>query len=372
MKKKILFLITTLNSGGAEKALVDIVNALPDNEYDITIQTIVDGGPLLKKLNRNIKYKQIFHSKSRIVAKLLNRIIKFFPKFIYKKYIKDGYDIEVAFLEGKPTRLLSYSTEEKSQTISWIHTDLEKYYDSGKDYLSFDDNKETYLKFDKIVCVSEDVKKAYLEKFNHTANNVYVLYNLIDSETIQKQASELFDYEKDVVVPIVMACGRLCEQKGFRRLIDVHSRLVQEGIAHKLWIVGDGPERKQLEGQIRNDRLEDSVKLWGFQDNPYKYMRRSDLFVCASIAEGYSTVVTEAVVLGIPILSVDVAGAKEPLNCPRCNMVVDNSEEALYEGLKFVLTNTEILKQYRNEQFEKFEHFEKEKLVRNIVEFFEV
>lgn len=372
MKKKVLFLITTLNNGGAEKALVDIVNALPESEYDITIQTIIDGGPQLNRVKNGINYKQIYNIKNKVLSKIINEIIKFFPRLIYKKYIKNGYDIEIAFLEGKPTKLISYSTENKSEKIAWIHTDLKEYYDSGKDYLTLSENKKSYAQFDKIACVSEDVKKAYIEKFNNSSENVQVIYNVVDSEAINRMSYETVVEENDETVPIVMACGRLCEQKGFKRLIDIHGRLIREEIAHKLWIVGDGPDRNKLENHIRISLLENTVKLWGFQNNPYKFMKKSDLFVCSSIAEGYSTVVTEAVLLGVPVLSVDVAGAKEPLSCPRCNMVVDNEDDALYEGLKFVLTNPQTLKQYQHEQFEKRNNFEKGKLIKNIIEFLEI
>lgn len=127
--KKIIFGITSLTLGGAEKVLVDLANKLSEN-YDITILTIYAKGEFEKKLNSNVKLKTIFdfqfNELSNIKKKITALKILFFKKYYYKKYIKGDYDIEIAFLEGPITRLFSVKNKD-TRKIAWIHNDISKF-----------------------------------------------------------------------------------------------------------------------------------------------------------------------------------------------------------------------------------------------------
>ncbi len=91
---------------------------------------------------------------------------------------------------------------------------------------------------------------------------------------------------------------------------------------------------------------DDSVVLTGFVDNPFKYVKNADLFVCSSHREGYSTAVTEALILGVPVISTEVSGAKE-LVSNGCGAVCANNEEALYNAIKQALKNENLLAEYK-------------------------
>ena len=131
--KKIIFGITSLTLGGAEKVLVDLANKLSEN-YDITILTIYAKGEFEKKLNSNVKLKTIFDFQFNELSNLKKKItalkILFFKKYYYKKYIKRDYDIEIAFLEGPITRLFSVKNK-NTRKIAWIHNDISKVYGKG-------------------------------------------------------------------------------------------------------------------------------------------------------------------------------------------------------------------------------------------------
>lgn len=160
----------------------------------------------------------------------------------------------------------------------------------------------------------------------------------------------------------LVTAGRLVPQKGYDRLIDVVGRLVKDGFIFELWILGEGTfeDTEKLKDQARNCGASDYIKFLGFQDNPYKYMTQCDLFVCSSRSEGYSTVVTEALILGIPVVSTRCAGTDELLGTcvfdhanedghfeeNEYGVITDNDSSSLYLGLKFLLSNPEKLNHY--------------------------
>ena len=123
-------------------------------------------------------------------------------------------------------------------------------------------------------------------------------------------------------------------------MLRVAHRLQEENVSFELWILGDGPERKNLSNYIDRHGMGAFVHIWGFLKNPYAYISKCDLFVCSSLAEGFSTAATEALVLGLPIVTTDCAGMKELLGDDSCGIIVDNNEDALYLGLKMLLNDS--------------------------------
>ena len=91
------------------------------------------------------------------------------------------------------------------------------------------------------------------------------------------------------------------------------------------------------------------MTLWGFQTNPYAYLKHCDLFVCSSVSEGYSTAVTEALILGLPVITTDCSGMNELLLNGKCGVITENSEDALYLGLKNILEHPDLLGYYKHQ-----------------------
>lgn len=368
--KKILFLIPTLRTGGAEKVLVDLVNALPKNKYEITLQTVIDDGPNKNRVLNHIKYKTIITNPGTLLAKiktvLLYKILS--PRFIYNQYIKGDYDIEVAFLEGIATKLIAHSTSAKSKKIAWVHTDLINMFGSNNVYKNLEENANCYEKFDRIACVSDMVKHSFISRFGELSNDVKTIYNLIPSKEILVKGKENIGvYNHDF--PILVSCGRFTKEKGFDRLLRIHKRLLDEGMKHYLWLIGDGILREEFEKYIEENELTKTVRLFGYQDNPYKYISKADLFVCSSISEGYSIVISEAVVLGVPVISTNVAGALEPIEHPRCYKVVDNNEESLYIELESILKNPTRMKTAKDFTMINTKYLNEEIQLQNIINF---
>ena len=341
---KILFLIGTLGVGGAERVLVDLVNSLDPTKYQITVQTLIDIGEKKETLLPHIRYRSIIRCKSSFLRDIATKILlKILPaRFTYHAFIKDSYDCEIAFLEGFPTKILACSDNPYGKKYAWVHTDLNAFPDSYRAYGSEEKEGKAYRKFDRVFCVSEGVKAAIQNKYALDNAMVDVVYNVMDDKAIRNRAKEASPF-LPAIRPYFISVGRLIELKGYERLLRVHCRLIREGLTHSLAIIGDGPLKAILSDYIEKNNLSETAFLLGYQDNPHKFVKEADLFICSSLAEGYSTAVGEAVLVGTPVLSTDVTGAREPVACPRCSMVIDNDEEALYQALKSLLLEPEGL-----------------------------
>jgi glycosyltransferase involved in cell wall biosynthesis len=372
-RKKLLFFITTLNGGGAERILVDLINNLNTDKFEITVQLLRYEGVYIDHLNQNIKLKAINKLRNNILKRILNYLLHYIipPAMIYRIFIKDDYDFEIAFLEGISTKILSYSTNTKAIKYAWIHTDLLKHYTFDKQFPKFSKHIDCYKRFDKIFCVAETVKSAFIEKFG-ISKNIELLYNFIDYTAVKNKAKfPLTDINVSGRFKIC-SIGRLVPIKGYLRLLEAFNRLILEKIDCELWLIGDGPEREAILQYIKENNLSNNVLMLGFKENPYKYMKQSNLFVCSSFAEGYSTSVCEALILGLPVVTTKCSGMIEILGNSEYGLIVENNLEGLYVGLKKVITNINIYELYKERAALRGQVlFNKKKRIENIERLFE-
>ena len=366
--KRVLIAIHTLQMGGVEKIVINLLKNIDKEKFDVTLLSIVNDGIYINEVKKipNIKYKYFFNSlfkKSRdntnspfnkITSKIMNIIwkyylfmIKYFPKYLYQKNIKEKYDIEISFLEGKVAKIIANSPNHDSKKMVWIHTDIENICRMNI-FKSLQEEIDCYNKFDKIVCVSSDVKNHFIHKTGIT-ENILIQTNPINSEEIIEKSKEkiLENLKKDGLV--LCAVGRLAYEKGFDRLLKIHKRLLSENIKNTVWIVGEGGERKRLEKYISANNLENTVDLIGYTSNPYKYIKNADIFVCSSRIEGLSSVVIEATILEKPIVTTMCSGMTDILGEDNENaMIVSNNTDDLYLGIKKMITDNELRRTYEN------------------------
>lgn len=344
--KKILFVVESLAGGGAEKVLITLIKYLDKSKYDVTILTVVNTGIYLKEVSQYCKvkymlpdYAQIKGNVAKIKYKLDYKWIYSQPtEKVYQKYISEKYDVEVAFVEGFATKLVAASSNGESSKICWLHIDMQKNPYADNYYSSIDEERETYMKYNHIVGVSESVKRAFEKKFS-LPNSVEVIYNPIDINEIEAKAAK-GTIEKPNRLCII-SIGRLEKQKGYDRLINALAALEKQKFDYTLWILGEGSEKSVLEQQIAEAKLCDKIFLLGFKENPYCWLNAADVFVCSSRAEGYSLVIAEAMILGKPVLSVDCAGPNELLNFGEYGKLVPNTDTDLYRMI-YELLNDEI------------------------------
>lgn len=372
MRIKVLFVIESLSGGGAEKVLSVLLKHIDKTKFDITLCTIVDTGIYTEEVKKYVRYTTIIGNpvQKTIWGKLWYQIkykcvYNLLPmKWVYQLFVPKNNDVEVAFVEGFTTKLMAASTNRKAKRIAWVHIDLKKFPWTKSIYQNQDKEKKSYRQFDTIVGVSNVVTTSIKEIYH--AKQATTLYNPIESDIIKKQA------ETPIMLPPkkqsirMVSIGRFVPQKAYDRLLRIVKRLHEEGYSIELWLLGDGEQRPMLENYIRENSLGSFVKLWGFHKNPYPYLKQADLFVCSSISEGYSTAVTEALIVGLPVVTTDCSGMNELLRDGRCGLITENNEGELYLGIKKCLDNPDILAQYRKEVMLRNKDFEINQLMSQI------
>lgn len=345
---KILFLIHDLGHGGAEKVLVNLVNHLDKTIFSVSVIALFGGGVNEQFLDADIRFKVVFPKNFRGNVHIMKL---FTPEQLHKYCVKDIYDIEVSYLEGPSARIVSGCQNPNTKLVSWIHVEQHSAKKAAHSFRSVNEASDCYNRFHETICVSDYVRKDFCEIFE-LKNPCSVLFNTVESEKILRLSTESVSQivrsnEQEV---LMIAVGSLKPSKGFTRLLRIINEFKKKKYHIKLYILGEGPERGRIEKYIKDNNLRKQVVLLGYQINPYKYVAKCDLFVCASYAEGFSTAVTEALIVGTPVCTVDVSGMKELLgDNNEYGIVTENDEYALYRGIKSLLDNTDRLSYYANQ-----------------------
>ena len=361
--KKLLFGITSLTIGGAERVLVDLANELCE-KFDITIFTIYPNGEFEKSLSPKIRLKSLYNKQYKELNKIEKVLVPLRvwlqQKSIYKKHIKSDYDVEIAFLEGAVTRLFSTKNNETTK-ITWIHNDISKVFGSSlKSKIKRNVDKKIYSKYDRLIFVSNDNVKKFEEVYNNTVPKE-VIYNYVNSDNVIAKAEEIPDTKFDENTINFVTVARLVEQKALDRLINIHTRLIKEGYKHNFYIIGDGPEKDKLEKLITDNQVQETFKLLGKRENPYPYIKQADYFCLLSHFEGYPMVVEEAKILNKQILITDTA-AREVVRDYNNSQIFENSEEGICSGLK------EIIESDRKENTNIEDNYDNKHIIEKIIE----
>ena len=360
--KKILFLIHDLGPGGAEKVLMNLVNNMDQSKFDITVMSLFDVGINRQFLAPHIHYRYCFKHMIRGNSHFMKLLT---PRQLHNWLIKERYDIEVSYLEGPSARIISGCPNPDTKIITWIHCMSKAQGNVTLGFRSYREAEHCYSRFSKIVCVAKTVEEGFRNVFPNLKNTT-VCYNTNDSLSIRKLAAE------PLILPEgfrMIGIGRLIPVKVFDRLIRIHARLQGEGYTVHTDILGEGALRAELERLAADLGVSDSVRFLGYQTNPYPYLAGSDLFVCCSLSEGFSTAATEALILGTPVITTLVSGMKEMLGeNNEYGIVTDNDEETLYQGIKKLLDNPDLLAHYKRQAAIRGGDFSTEKTVAAVEE----
>lgn len=361
---KILFLIHDLGHGGAEKVLVNLVNNMDPTKFDIHVTAIFGGGVNEQFLKPHVHYRAVF---PRAVPGNSHVMKMFSPRTLHKLFVKEHYDIEVAYLEGPSSRIISGCSDPDTKTVAWIHCTMKSDDELAHGFCSVNEAHNCYSRFDRGVFVSQGVLDAF-RRFC-PLKRMQVVYNTNESDLVLEKATESAELPGHGIRWCGM--GKLVELKGFDRMLRIQKRLLDEGYDTHFLALGEGPQRQELEAYVRENGLQKCVTFLGYQTNPYKFLSKCDLFVCASHSEGFSTAATEALIVGTPVCTVEVAGMKEMLGEQNeWGIITENNEEALYEGIKSLLGDPEKLAHYKEKAAERGRTFTMENTVRSAQEMF--
>ena len=361
--KKTLFLIHDLGQGGAEKVLVNLVNNMDRSKFDISVTALFGGGVNEQFFASDIHFRAVFPKEVPGNSKLMKLLT---PAQLHRMCVKEHYDIEVSYLEGPSARVISGCNDANTKLVSWIHVEQHTMERLSGSFRSEREARECYDRFDQTVCVSQYVHDDFCRILNFQ-KPCRVLYNTVESEKILAHADDTAPELMDDGKIRLMAVGTLKESKGYMRLLSIIKRLRDERYPVHLYILGIGPLQQEMERFIQANNLQETVALLGYQTNPYKYVSKCDLFVCASFAEGFSTAATEALIVGTPVCTVEVSGMKEMLGeHNEWGIVTENSEEALYQGIKDLLDHPDKLAHYKEKAIKRGKTFSTENTVRAV------
>jgi glycosyltransferase involved in cell wall biosynthesis len=324
MKSKIAFYIESMTVGGAEKVLLDLVNNLNSDKYEITVIALFKENVYKdydfhfeNGFNKNIKFITLINNKYKIWYYLFNYAqAKINPKILYKLLIKKNYD----------------------------------------------------SKFDKVIGVSYEVCATFKEIY--AGVNVECIHNVIDEKFILNKSLENCNVSIDDKGEInFITVGRFIEVKGYERLIYCIEKLISENYKIKLWMIGNGSDFNYIKSLVDKLNLEKNIIFLGHQNNPYSILKKMDLFICSSFFEGLSTVVIESIILNVPVLTTDCGGMYEIFGNYKCGIICKNSKKELYISIKYILDNPNCLENYKNEIKDRKSYFSIENRI-NQVEFF--
>lgn len=359
--KRILFLIHDLGQGGAEKVLVNLVNHMDRSQFDISVTVLFGGGINERFLASDIHFHAVFPKNVPGNSKLMKLLS---PSQLHRLCVREHYDIEVSYLEGPSARVISGCQDFDTKLISWIHVEQHTMRKLASSFRSEKEATWCYNRFEQTVCVSEFVKNDFCRILNFQ-KPCMVLYNTVESARIISESKEpALELLNDNTIRMV-AVGTLKKSKGYDRLLRIVEVLNNERLPIHLYILGDGPMRAELQSYVKNHNLKDVVTFLGYQTNPYKYIAKCDLFVCASYAEGFSTAATESLIVGTPVCTVEVSGMKEMLGQNNeFGIVVENDEIALCGAIRMLVTRKEQLKDYRRRAAERGKTFSTDNTVK--------
>lgn len=372
--KNILFFMETVDFGGAETVFTNIIKNINKSKFCIKVVTERDHELFTDEIKAAVPYDCFIKTERSAVRDFWNKIViklslVLSEKNIRKYFIRGNYDVEVAFCEGYSTKIIGNSGKKNCKKIAWVHTDVIKNPWSEKIFGSAEEEKKCYEKFDAIVCVAETMKESFIKKYG-MAEKVHVLYNPLDFESVIKKSAEKTDFNFGDGMKFVLA-GTFIKIKGFDRFVKVCKRLKDDGEHFSALIMGDGEEKENIKKIIAETNLGDTVKILDFQTNPYKYIAHSDVYVCSSYAEGYSTAVSESVALNVPVITTECSGMREIFGENECGIICENSEDGLYNAMKKVLNDPSLLKKFSAEEKKRANDFSLKKRMKTIEDFIE-
>lgn len=378
-KKKILIRIGSLRHGGAEKVLVTFLKNLPEDQYEIDLLLNLYSGKYLPEVPEWIhvlylnKGEMITTNRLQDLPKkafrvVYQKLLKTFPSLLYQFILKGKkYDIEFAAIHGMRDEILN-SPLKSSKKLIWIHNDLKK--TEFHNYTDLEFRK--FFGFDKIMVISEKIHKDFenLSETEAEKNKIVRIYNPLDTEEIITKSQDLGAKSQDFrnnPQPIFVSVGTVFPQKGFDRLLRVHKRLLDEGFKHQIQILGDGYDFENIKKLQQELGVTETSILFGFTDNPYPIVKNADFYILSSRYEGFPTVLFEAITLKKNIIATDVSGVREMLEEGKLGLIVENSDEGIFEGMKKALQNPENFKIYQDHLKNYHRRFNLENSVNEII-----
>lgn len=367
MKKKLIFITEALWIGGIESALVNLLNRIDYEKYDVTCLVLRGSLDLADRMppecrlivadrqhqvtfGEAYKYKRIYNLMEepqhatkfrRFIWKALCAFLRAPEARLYAAYVKKQLG------EEHFDTAIIYSDRVAETAVRAVNADkFLMFYHHGAMRREYHDTYG-YKKAEKIIAVSELLAEKLKKYRPQYAEKIIAVNNLIDIERIKRMSAE----EPETKFPKerfnIVSCGRLSEAKGMDIAASACGELVSAGFTNiRWWIVGGGPEEDALREQIAKLHLEEYVMLLGMRSNPYPYIRMADLYVQPSRFEGHCVTVMEARILAKPIIATKNA-AREQINDGCDGMLCDTDASSIAGGIRVLIEHSELREKFK-------------------------
>ena len=359
MKKKILFSCYGLGIGGIEKCLVNLVNALPVEQYDVDILLMNPEYDFRDQIRRPVRFLEMFDYIANVgdtLPEIRRRggvlrnpgltlrwcLFRLELKFGRKPWrwfrpLPERYDVAVAYSHNDLSPYYVIDKVKAGRKVFWYHNGA--YEQTGWRY---ERDRRCYPRFDYTVAVATECRALLQERFAFAPGSLILLLNICDADTIRDRAGAFIpDSFREGCFHIVTV-GRMTQEKGAPLALEACRMLRDWGFDVCWHWVGEGNQSGAIRAAISRNGLERHFILEGNQENPYPYIKNAHIYVQPSHYEAYSTTITEARVLCKPIITTDVGGMRDQLIPGESGLIVPIDAEAIAGAVKQLLEDAAL------------------------------
>lgn len=365
MKKKILFIVSDMESGGFQKSLVSLLQCFDYKKYDVDLLILSPKGifldqipkqvnlihldftssffePFPQCISKMIKEREYKNSIKRTYHFLLSRLDKSKAGIYMSKNIpriSKAYDVAIDY-NGQQILYYMVNKIKAKKKISYFHSDYKKW-----DYYKKADEKY-YPKVDYIVTISDICKHSLEEIFPDCKEKVRVIHNISSPKIIKKMADEKCEVVFDKEYINIIMVGRPSDVKGYDFAIEACKKLKEDNKKVKFYSIGTSNDIKKFKNMVKNLQLQDEFIFIGETNNPYKYMKQADIYIHPSRFEGKSVAIDEAKILAKPIILTNFTTAPDHIDNEVNGLIVNMNSDGLYEGIKKLINDNKLIKKF--------------------------
>ena len=371
MKKKIFVFSHAMEIGGAERALLGLLDSIDYSKYEVDLFLLRHSGELMSLIPKKVnllpeipQYSAIMKPMfsafkegqlkivfGRLCGKLkakrynskfsLNNsavAIEYSHKYTIRylpKINNKHYDVAISFLTPH------YIVDQKidaDKKIAWIHTDYSTI------NVDVESELNMWSKYDRIASISDDVTVTFLKKFPSLESKIVLMENVLSKAFIDEQA-EAFSVKSEMPDDSVnlLSIGRFCEAKNFDNVPEIASIIKSKGIDFKWYIIGFGADENLIKSKIAEYKMENTVIILGKKDNPYPYIKACDVYVQPSRYEGKAVTVREAQMLAKPVIITNYPTAHSQLQDGFDGLIVPLETDECVDAMVKALNDKKLL-----------------------------
>lgn len=369
MKKRLIFVMESMGSGGGERSLLTLLQLLDYEKYDVDLLLFNRSGLFMDMIPRQVRiidFEENYKNFSLPLSQSLKcyiskgKLLSAIQRIMYSKAVNANegstlyrdqlawkhmkktfkskltdYDAAIGYLEGKPNFFVADCVETRVK-IGYIHNDYNK--------LQMDKNldKPFFEKLDYIVSVSEECCNVLHSVFPEYAKKIKKIENITSPSVLKSMSNSVADEYKNCSQKILLTIGRLSQQKGYDIAVDAAEILDKNGVDFKWFAIGKGELKEEIENKIKQKKLEEKFILLGERSNPYPYINGCDIYVQSSYYEGKSIAIDEAKCFAKPIVATKFTTVLDQLNDGKTALLAEIDAQSVAEKIMQLINNENL------------------------------